>query len=226
MALAYIDLNHIQAIIAQEPLDELMKVKKLVDMEIDCAKQREVKREQVRAVPRFDQINGIAPVHMSVEAEIERNYKSQVKGEPLHVSNSGATSSHVPLRYDLIPSALLDRAAERYTLGVKIHTERGYQRGLNDREFIVNRINHIQEHWNKLLHPDYSKANEPEDEDGVTAESINKNLGAILWGIGFLCEVAANPQTVQQLLNLRIEGRVLKNSGPYEEAEVKTPERR
>lgn len=128
--------------------------------------------------------------------------------QDMHVSQSGATSSHVPLRYDLIPRSLFDRAAERYTLGAKIHGMRGYQKGFADRDFILNRINHINEHWNMLWHPDYRRADSPESEEGIDLESIRSNLGAILWGIGFICEVAEHDKGRQILIDLRAEGRV------------------
>lgn len=129
--------------------------------------------------------------------------------EPLHVSESGATSSHIPLRYDLIPRSLIEVAAQRYTLGAIKHGERGYQKGLGDRDFIINRINHIYEHLNKLIHPDYRNADGPGDEEGIEVNSINDNLGAIIWGIGFLCEVASHKPGLGILQNLRIVSRVM-----------------
>jgi len=137
------------------------------------------------------------------------NYKDPSK---LHISESGATSSHVPLRYDLIPRSLLERAAERYTMGISIHGERGYQKGLGDRGFIINRINHIYEHLNTLFHPDYRKANSPEDEEGIDIKSIHANLGAVLWGVGFICEVAEHVTGRQILNELRAEGRIKTHS--------------
>lgn len=126
----------------------------------------------------------------------------------LHVSDSGATSSHFPLRYDIIPRSLLERAAERYTYGATKHGERNYQLGLGDRGHILSRINHIYEHLNKLFHPDYRRADSPQSEDGIDIKSIHDNLGAILWGVGFICEVAEHQKGRQILIDLRSEGRV------------------
>lgn len=127
----------------------------------------------------------------------------------MHVSASGATSSHLPLRFDLIPRSMLEIAAKRYTLGLMQHGERGYQKGFDDRDFIVNRINHIFEHLNMLLHPDYRRADGPQDEEGIEYASIEQNLGAILWGVGFLCEVANHRRGLQLLHELRSYGRVI-----------------
>lgn len=142
-------------------------------------------------------------IYDALQKDLRANYKDN-----LHVSDSGATSSHVPLRYDLIPRSLLERAAERYTMGAKIHSERGYQRGMAEREFILNRINHIYEHLNKLLHPDYRKADSPQDEEGIDIKSINDNLGALLWGVGFICEVADHKEGIKILHELRSDGRL------------------
>lgn len=126
----------------------------------------------------------------------------QVQGvsPSLHRSTSGATSSHVPLRYDLIPRALIDCTAARYTMGVAIHTERGYQKGLADRDFIINRINHTQEHWNKLFHPTSSDDKEP---------PFN-HIGAILWGMGFILEVMHHETGNKVLHEIIANGRVVR----------------
>lgn len=122
-----------------------------------------------------------------------------------HVSESGATSSHVPLRYDLIPRQLLECSALRYTVGVEKHTERGYHRGLADRDFIINRINHIQEHWMKLLHPN---SNSLDVEDFPTREGVWANIGAMIWGLGFLLEVADNDEGAKILGEILIKGQI------------------
>jgi hypothetical protein len=174
------------------------------------------KQQQVRAVPRISEYertpDAVTPSGTKIWTDDNRQVQNVEMagcvGTDLHVSESGATSSHVPLRYDLIPRSLLERAAERYTMGAQIHSERGYQRGLAEREFIINRINHITEHLNKLLHPDYRKADSPQDEEGIEVKSINDNLGAILWGVGFLCEVADHKEGIKILHELRSSGRL------------------
>jgi hypothetical protein len=183
---------------AREVIDTEYRLRRDQQME----QERYTKQQQVRAVPRISEYertpdavtqagtgvfitnevseieapmagNGISD---SLQNNLRANYKDK-----LHVSESGATSSHVPLRYDLIPRQLLECAAERYTIGEKIHSERGYQKGLSDRNFIINRINHIQEHWNKILHP--------HPKEDYSAVEFRGNIGAMLWGLGFLLEV-------------------------------------
>lgn len=229
--------NTIEALIAQEPIGNLMQIKDIVDKEIQFCRDNMIKQASqqktanIRAIPRmedprmmnevknneFDNLKtqaGIGAVDPRIQAvgtgisdagqeSLRANYQDK-----LHISESGATSSHVPLRYDLIPRSLLEVAAIRYTDGAKKHGERGYQKGLADRGFIINRINHIAEHWNKLFHPDYRKADNPEAEEGISIKSIDDNLGAIIWGLGFLCEVMNHKQGVQILLELRSNGRV------------------
>ncbi|HEY1645245.1 MAG TPA: dATP/dGTP diphosphohydrolase domain-containing protein [Candidatus Saccharimonadales bacterium] len=217
-----VDFNTIEALIAQEPIGNLMRIKDIVDKEIQFCRNNMTKQAvpQVRAVPRmegqlrrsdrtdeFDNLKtqaGVGAVDPDIQTVIgtgisdvgqeslRANYQDK-----LHVSESGATSSHVPLRYDLIPRSLLDCVAQRYTIGSKVHGERGYQKGLADRGFIINRINHIAEHWNMLFHP------KKQDEDTPYG-----HLGAVLWGIGFLCEVLDNDKGQDILWQLIEEGRV------------------
>lgn len=121
------------------------------------------------------------------------------EGRPkLHISESGATSSHVPLRYDIIPRQLIECAAARYTLGAQIHGERNYQKGLTDRKQILNRINHIQEHWSFLLHPSPIQ----------TDDGIYQHIGAMLWGLGFLLEVMSHSEGGKILSDIIANGAI------------------
>jgi hypothetical protein len=176
------------------PID-LSWAREVIDTEyklrIDKDMQKARAEQQLRAVPRFgNEYKEFEKTPDTMQAgttqeqgclKQSQDTESIYESTKLHVSESGATSSHVPLRYDLIPRQLLECAAERYTIGEKIHSERGYQKGLSDRNFIINRINHIQEHWNKILHP-----HPKEDYSDV---EFRGNIGAMLWGLGFLLEV-------------------------------------
>lgn len=145
-----------------------------------------------RRVPRVDEANpGVAGPAQSIR-KIPDSPDTRHAVTDLHVAESGATSSHVPLRYDLIPVQLLFLAAKRYTIGAKVHGERGYQQGLADRDFIINRINHITEHWNKLFHPTPIQDN----------EGLDDHLGAILWGIGFIAEVSQHKNGAKVLAEI------------------------
>jgi len=193
------DFTMIQALISQAPLEQLQDVKALVEGEIEHAKRPGLKA-------------GVGPAQGSIRKIPDSPDTRHAVPQDLHVSESGATSSHVPLRYDLIPRSLLERAAERYTMGAKVHGDRNYQQGLADYGNIIVRINHIYEHLNKLFHPDYRKADSPQDEEGIDIKSINDNLGAILWGVGFICEVAEHERGKQILIELRYQGRIKTNS--------------
>lgn len=197
---------------------DLSWAKEVIDTECNLRRDKQMEQvrynqqQQVRAVPRISEYertpDAVTPsgtkiwtddnrqvenVEMAGIGQVDPNYKTAGTGisdslqknirenyKDLYVSDSGATSSHVPLRYDLIPRSLIEIAAKRYTDGAVKHGERGYQNGLEDWDFILNRINHITEHWNKLFH-------RADDVDEV--ESPRDHLGAILWGIGFLCEL-------------------------------------
>lgn len=173
---------------------------------ISC--EAELRRSPVRTTPRYERTDNTdqyetrgAQVGPTVCDTVEPQQELPEKWkERLHVSDSGATSSHVPLRYDLIPRSLIEIAARRYTEGAKIHGERGYQVGLGDRDFILNRINHIQEHWNALFHS--SKYRDAPKEGPI------EHLGAILWGIGFLCELIEHELGAPIIDDICKQGRV------------------
>jgi hypothetical protein len=173
---------------------------------------------------KVEQRNQITQGPMQTQQQVEATQTPS----GLMASASGATTSHEPLRYDLIPRSMLDTVAATYTMGAKIHGERGYQKGLVDTGFIINRINHIQEHWNKLLHPSlnrYEEQNKMEqfspkvgrvypqvNDEACSLDSIRANIGAMLWGLGFLTEVLEHREGKDILLGIIANGRV-KNQG-------------
>lgn len=62
------------------------------------------------------------------------------------VFTSGASSSEMKPRYDLIPACALEREAVRMAEGAATHGVNNYQKGLHDPAFITDRINHLIEH--------------------------------------------------------------------------------
>jgi hypothetical protein len=63
---------------------------------------------------------------------------------------SGAKSSVIKPRYDLIPQRALELAAERFAYGAERHGARNYLKGTGDEVFITDRINHLIEHMLKF----------------------------------------------------------------------------
>lgn len=59
---------------------------------------------------------------------------------------SGAKSTEVKPRYDLIPAEAAKREAIRWAEGCATHGERNWQKGANDPQFIIDRTNHLVEH--------------------------------------------------------------------------------
>lgn len=116
---------------------------------------------------------------------------------------SGATSSHVARRYDLIPREGLDVLADRYGEGAKLHGDRNYLSGLADKQFILDRINHIQEHYTKMLNMRSSDKEYKEVyENSIdVANAIKEHLGAIMWGVCFLAQVLEHPEGSRILIN-------------------------
>lgn len=77
--------------------------------------------------------------------------------EDIHTFSSGAASSGMKPRYDLIPPFALKRIAERFSLGAAKYGDNNWMKGVNDREFILDRLNHAVEHLynviNGIHHP-------------------------------------------------------------------------
>jgi hypothetical protein len=92
-----------------------------------------------------------------------------------------AQSSHVANRYDLTPRNFIERVGQRFALGDIKYPPFNYRNGLTDRKFIIERINHLQEHFYAYMWP---RNNDEWNDD---------NLAAIGWSIAFLMEVEDDP---------------------------------
>jgi hypothetical protein len=64
----------------------------------------------------------------------------------LQAFSSGATSSERLPPYDLITIHFEDRVAKRLQLGAAKHGRFNYRKGLKDKEFIIDRLNHALRH--------------------------------------------------------------------------------
>jgi hypothetical protein len=106
---------------------------------------------------------------------------------------SGAESSGAVLRYDLVPRNFLERVAARFGLGEAKYGELAYRKGLRDRAFIIDRLNHLQQHLQAYI--------APQNVD----EAMDDNLAAIGWAAAFLCEVEADRVGAQILFKIRAE---------------------
>lgn len=93
---------------------------------------------------------------------------------------SGVTSSAVP-RYDLIPTGALNALAERFEIGLQAHSEENWRTGLRDKDYIINRLNHIQEHLRAAI----------DKLAGVKPDNGDNDAAAIMWGGAILCEYLA-----------------------------------
>ena len=73
------------------------------------------------------------------------------------VFGSGASSSEVKPRYDLIPPEALEALGKRFALGARTHGDRNYEKGANDPAFVTDRYNHLIEHAIKAANGDTSE---------------------------------------------------------------------
>lgn len=75
--------------------------------------------------------------------------------------NSGARSSELKPRYDLVPLEAMTYIAKRLAYGASTHGEHNYKKGYDDPEFLNDRKNHAVEH---LFH--YIQGDTTPDGDG------------------------------------------------------------
>jgi hypothetical protein len=94
------------------------------------------------------------------------------------VFKSGASSSEVKPRYDLIPPEALKALGQRFALGAATHGDRNYEKGANDPVFVLDRFNHMVEHAIKAANGDQS-------ED---------HLGAVMCNAAMLIRLQARAQ--------------------------------
>lgn len=90
---------------------------------------------------------------------------------------SGATSSACH-DYAQIPISALDALAARFEYGEKKHGRDNWRKGLHDKTYVVERLNHVIRHAKLLADKLMGLAQWDEDDDA----------GAILWGGAFAAE--------------------------------------
>lgn len=107
--------------------------------------------------------------------------------------SSGAQSSGDVARFDLVPRNFVERLARRFGRGAAKYGDLNYRNGLRDREYILDRMNHLQQHVQQYL--------APQNVD----EALDDNLAAIGWAAAFLCEVEADRKGAAILFQIRAE---------------------
>jgi|SRR5262245_28265268 len=94
-----------------------------------------------------------------------------------HKFKSGATSSEHKLPFDLIDIRVLRRFAARLKLGAEKHGRFNYRKGIQDKEFVMDRLNHAFEHLKLAI---------DQIENGVV--SNDDDLGAVLVNVQIAME--------------------------------------
>lgn len=92
----------------------------------------------------------------------------------VQTGNSKAVSSKEALYYHLISPSLIRRLALRKTVGGKKYGQVQWRQGINDREYVRDRFNHLWEHLLKFM------------ESGNTKDD---NIGGMVWALDCLSEV-------------------------------------
>lgn len=90
---------------------------------------------------------------------------------PKHEFASGATSSGKLPPYDLLSELLLTRTARRFELGAVKHGKFNYRKGLKDKDFMLDRLNHAFLHLKRAM--DLIEQGLPYDDDNLAAVVVN-----------------------------------------------------
>jgi hypothetical protein len=99
------------------------------------------------------------------------------ENDDIVVHACGASSSVVP-RFNLIPLSSLLRLTKRYELGSVKHGDFNWKKGLRNRDYTIDRANHVIHHALKLI----AKI------QGFIPDDGDDDAAAIAWGGMFLCE--------------------------------------
>jgi hypothetical protein len=119
---------------------------------------------------------------MSELTDVGAGYKDNGGPEPTHAFSSGAKSGGKLPLFHLIPwSIFAKRLADRYALGMQKYGEGNWQMGLSDREFVLDRANHLLEHAHKAV--EAIRSGTPTGDD---------DLSAVIWGA--ICLMAAEKE--------------------------------
>lgn len=87
---------------------------------------------------------------------------------------SEALSSGNHPAYHLVPLSLLVRTARRFELGAKKYSPNNWKKGLKDKEFILDRLNHALEHL--ILSMIAIENGEMELDDNLGAVTCNVSM--------------------------------------------------
>lgn len=89
-----------------------------------------------------------------------------------HTFASGAESSQKVRDYGLCPAEALAAIVDRYQYGIDKHGEKwrnNWQKGLNDHEFVKDRLNHAFEHFQAVLTGYHIRLERPASYEDIQA---------------------------------------------------------
>lgn len=94
-----------------------------------------------------------------------------------HTFTSGASSSGYKLPYETLTPIFLKRAAARMALGLPHYGKHNWKKGVSDKNFILDRLNHAFEHLIKVMY---------EIDNGITM--TDDDLAAVVVNCMFAME--------------------------------------
>lgn len=94
-----------------------------------------------------------------------------VNQHEIKVFQSRAASSGSIPGFDMLPLVFLDRTAKRFDMGAKKYTKFNYRKGLRDKAFIIDRLNHAFLHLKLAI--DAIEADTQTDDDNLSAVACN-----------------------------------------------------
>lgn len=117
--------------------------------------------------------------HKNIHNQIEKGIMPPQSEEELIAHSCGATSSKVA-DYAQIPHHALKRLADRLSFGEKKHGRDNWKKGLKDKSYLIDRLNHTICHIYTLI-----DKLERDDFEGIKKDD---DASAIMWGGMFACE--------------------------------------
>lgn len=103
------------------------------------------------------------------------------------VTPSGAKTSAAP-RFDLIPHESLVRLARRYEKGLARYGRDNWRKGINDREYVLERLAHAVGHLYALM----------DQVEGRLSWTDDDHAAALMWCGAFACEASKVLQEEEQ----------------------------
>jgi hypothetical protein len=112
------------------------------------------------------------------------------------VAPSGATSSARKPEYRLVPFTTIKRIGQRLTDGARKHGEGNWEKALDDRDFMMDRANHLIEHAYRAIE---------KLQKGIFTDDDDDDLGGVGANLAFLIGYQEHQRNLTRLSSATAE---------------------